>query len=69
MYLNEYFDNKNYNTEIFDYLINVTPEVFKLTMYNFHLKNEYMFSINKTVLESSLINKTIYLIREKFANS
>ena len=37
--LTDCFDNKNYNTEICDYIINVTTEVLKATMFILNLEN------------------------------
>jgi hypothetical protein len=66
--LNDYFENKNYNSEICDYIINVTPEVFKLSMFILNLENDYIISINKMTHESIDLNDTIYLVRDSFTN-
>ena len=63
--LTDYFDNKNYNTEICDYIINVTPEVLKATMFILNLENEYI-TINKMTHETIDSNKSIYLVSESF---
>ena len=66
--LNDYFDNKNYNTEICDYIINVTPEVLKVTLCILNLENDYIITITKMTHESIDSNKTIYLVRDSFTN-
>jgi hypothetical protein len=66
--LNDYFENKNYNSEICHYIINVTPEVFKLSMFILNLENDYIISINKMTHESIDLNDTIYLVRDSFTN-
>ena len=66
--LTAYFDYKNYNTEICDYIINVTPEVLKATMFILNLENEYIITINKMTHETIDSNKTIYLARDSFTN-
>ena len=66
--LSDYFDNKNYNTDICDYIINETPELFKITMFILNLDNAYICSINKMTHESIVTNKEIYLIRDGFTN-
>ena len=57
--LTAYFDYKNYNTEICDYIINVTPEVLKATMFILNLENEYIITINKMTHETIDSNITI----------
>ena len=66
--LTAYFDYKNYNTEICDYIINVTPEVLKATMFILNLENEYIITINKMTHETIDSNKAIYLVRDSFTN-
>jgi hypothetical protein len=51
-----------------DYIINVTPELFQITMFILNLNNEYICSINKMTHESIVTNKEIYLIRDGFTN-
>ena len=67
--LNDYFENKNYNTEICDYIINVTPEVFRVTMFILNIENDHINTVNKMTYESIGINDTIYLVRDSFTNS
>jgi hypothetical protein len=67
--LNDYFENKNYNTEICDYIINVIPEVFRVTMFILNLENDHINTVNKMTHESIGINETIYLVRDSFTNS
>jgi len=67
--LTDYFDNKNYNTEICDYVINVTPEVlYKVTSFIMNLENDYIVTINKLTHESIDSDKIIYLVRDSFTN-
>ena len=63
--LTAYLNYKNYNTEICDYIINVTPEVLKATMFILNLENEYI-STNKMTHETIDSNKSIYLVSESF---
>ena len=57
--LTAYLNYKNYNTEICDYIINVTPEVLKATMFILNLENEYIITINKMTHETIDSNITI----------
>lgn len=67
--LHDYFENKNYNSDIYDYIINVTPEIFKLNMFIFNLQNNYISTINKMTHNSIVTNKSIYLVRENLVNN
>jgi hypothetical protein len=66
--LNDYFENKNYNTEICVYIINVTPEVLRVTMFILNLEDDHINTVNKMTHKSIGINDTIYLVRYKFTN-
>jgi hypothetical protein len=67
--LNDYFENKNYNTEICNYIVNATPEVFIVTMFLLNIENDHINTVNKRTHESIGINDTIYLVRDSFKNS